>query len=86
MSNTPTRRAATRSPLDHDPARLRRRRVELGRMQIAVAAAAGISSGYLSELEAGTRNPSPGVLTRLAEVLECSAVDLMPAEPAADAR
>ena len=73
------RRAAARTPLDHDPIVLRRRRVELGLTQAAVAEAAGISAAHLSELEGGTRNPSPPTLKRLAETLDCRIADLMPA-------
>ncbi len=82
----PTRRQGARKVFDHDPARLRARRVELGLHQAAVAEAAGISAGTLSELERGTRNPSPPVLLRLAEALQCSTKDLMPAEPQAAGR
>lgn len=84
MQDTPTtRREGARTPLDHDPGAVRRRRVELGLTQAAVAAAAGISAGHLSEIENGTRNPSPPVLSALAEVLECSTTDLMPPKKAA---
>lgn len=78
MPQTNTRRAAARSPLDHDPVELRRRRIEAGRTLIDVAAAADISAGHLSELESGTRNPSPPLLLRLAETLGCTTTDLMP--------
>jgi transcriptional regulator with XRE-family HTH domain len=74
------RRDKARHPLDHDPSKLRKRRVELGRSQAEVADAAGISAGHMSELEGGTRNPSPALFARLAEVLECRTVDLMPTE------
>jgi transcriptional regulator with XRE-family HTH domain len=74
-------RTAGRSPLDHRPAELRRRRIELGRRQYELAEAAGISAGHLSELESGRRNPSPELLVRLAEALGCATADLM-AEPA----
>lgn len=73
-----TRRRSARDPLDHDPVALRTRRVELGRALSDVANDAEISKGHLSELERGTRNPSPGVLKRLAEVLDCATTDLMP--------
>lgn len=38
---------------------------------------AGISIGFLSELETGKRNPSPATLTALAEALGCQSVDIM---------
>ncbi|MDG4832383.1 helix-turn-helix transcriptional regulator [Solwaraspora sp. WMMD1047] len=73
-----TRRAGARHPLDHDPVALRNRRVDAGRTQFDVATAAGISPGHLSELESGTRNPSPPVLAALAKVLGCAITDLRP--------
>lgn len=76
MPNTP-RRAGARHPLDHDPATLRARRVAVGLTQAQVAATAGISAGHLSELESGTRNPSPPVLKQLADALACDSTDLM---------
>jgi transcriptional regulator with XRE-family HTH domain len=54
-----------------------------GRDQTDVATEVGITQSYLSELERGTRNPSPPVLARLAEVLGCNTEDLMPARPTA---
>lgn len=81
MPNT-TRRRSARDPLDHDPVALRTRRVELGRALSDVATDAEISKGHLSELERGTRNPSPAVLKRLAGVLGCETTDLMPKRPA----
>lgn len=75
-----TRRQTARTPLDHDPAALRRRRVALGRTQVEVAAAVDISPGHLSELEGGTRNPSAPLLARLADALQCEIADLMPTQ------
>lgn len=83
MPNTTTRRQAARDPLDHDPVALRARRVSLGLRQYEVANTARISKGTLSELERGTRNPSPVVLRQLAEALQCTIADLMPARRAA---
>ncbi len=81
MPKPRARRVATRTgaryPLDHEPAALRRLRVERGLSQAEVAAAAGTSAGHLSELERGTRNPSPALLGRLAEVLKVRPRDLM---------
>ncbi|GAA2327369.1 helix-turn-helix transcriptional regulator [Dactylosporangium salmoneum] len=78
MPDTATRRDKARSPLDHDPQRLRQRRVAAGLTQAKLAAAAEISASHLSEIEGGTRNPSPAVLVRLAEALHCQPTDLMP--------
>lgn len=79
MTNT-TRRAGARNPLDHDPSALRDRRVEAGLTQAQVAAAAHISAGHLSELEGGTRNPSPPVLKRLAIALGCEVAEIRAAK------
>lgn len=83
MSKTTNRADTARSPLDHDPAELRRRRVAAGRLLVDVATEAGITFSHLSELERGTRNPSPPTLSRLAAALGCTTEDLMPARPAA---
>jgi transcriptional regulator with XRE-family HTH domain len=84
MPNETSARAQPRNPLDHDPAKLRRRRVEAGLTATELAARAECSTGHLSELEAGTRNPSPPLLASLARELGCKTADLMPdAEKAA---
>lgn len=70
-------RARARHPLDHEPAALRTERIKAGKSLTELAEAAGISKGYLSELEKGTRNPSPHVLGRLARELRCEVADLM---------
>ena len=75
------RRVAARDPLDHDPAELRRRRIAAGLAQADVAERAGTSAGHLSELERGTRNPSPALLARLAGVLGCEIADLLARVP-----
>lgn len=49
--------------------RLRAKRHELGLAQDVVAASAGISQEYLSELEGGKKEPSLAVLRRLASTL-----------------
>lgn len=77
MPMTTPRRPAAKRPGDPDPARVRARRVELGLNQRSTAALAGISAGHLCEIERGTRNPSPALLSRLAEVLKCRTRDLM---------
>lgn len=82
MPNPTKRAAAARSPLDHDPGLLRRRRIELGCAQAEIAQRAGVSAGHLSELERGTRNPSPPLLAALARALDCTTADLMPRQPA----
>lgn len=66
-----------RSPLDHDPDELRRRRVAAGFRLVDVAERANISVGHVGELEKGKRNPSPRALARLAVALGCKTEDLM---------
>lgn len=52
--------------------RLRKRRVERGMRQEELAKAAGVSASYLSRIESGQREPSPPLLTDLANALETS--------------
>lgn len=56
---------------------MRRRRVAGGYSGVELAARAGISIGFLSELETGKRNPSPATLTALAKALDCQVEDIM---------
>ena len=50
---------------------IRRQRDDAGRSQAAIARAAGISPGHLSEIEAGTAEPSVGVILAVAAALGC---------------
>lgn len=78
---TGTQGLADRSrPLNHDPNRLRRRRIASGLTGAKLARAARCSPGYLSQLENGLYSASPELLSRLAEALRCQSADLMPAE------
>ncbi|TQE35442.1 helix-turn-helix domain-containing protein [Streptomyces ipomoeae] len=65
---------------NQDPARVRRKRIEAGLTQIALAARAGLSPAHMSSIERGGRGASPKVLARLATVLDCEIADLMPQE------
>jgi transcriptional regulator with XRE-family HTH domain len=56
--------------------RLKAPRVELGLSQDHVAKACKLSPSYLSQLEAGLRNPTVGVLYRLSKVLGVKLEDL----------
>lgn len=58
-------------------ARLRERRRELGRTLAEVAAAADVSTGYLSSIENATSVPSLPVLARLAHALELSLAEIL---------
>ncbi|MGP4093032.1 helix-turn-helix domain-containing protein [Nonomuraea sp. KM90] len=66
--------------LDHDPVRLRRRRVAAGLEAQELARRVGISKSALSRIERGHNNASPPVLERLAQALNCQIADLMPEE------
>lgn len=57
--------------------RLKERRHELGRKLAEVAAAADVSTGYLSTIEKGTSVPSLPVLARLAHALELSLAEML---------
>ncbi len=65
---------------NHDPGRVRRKRIEAGLQQQELARKAGISKPHMSSIEHGRVNPSPGVLRRLADALGCQIPDLMPPE------
>lgn len=49
---------------------VKRRRAQLAISQMELAERAGISSGYVGEIEMGRKFPTPDVLERLAEALE----------------
>lgn len=59
---------------------LRRLRLERGISQEALALEAGVARGYMSGLERGVKNPTIGLLSRIAEVLDCKLTDMV-AEP-----
>ncbi|MFJ6386413.1 helix-turn-helix domain-containing protein [Streptomyces sp. NPDC091972] len=65
---------------NQDPLVVRRKRIEAGLTQGALATKAGISQSYMSLLEKGTCSASAPVLKRLADVLDCQIADLMPPE------
>jgi transcriptional regulator with XRE-family HTH domain len=64
-------------------ARLRARRIDRARSLTETAASAGVSKGFLSQLERGRSRASVATLRRLATVLEISLPELL-AEPEAD--
>lgn len=55
-------------------------RVRAGLSQRALARAAGISSGYMAQIEAGTHDPSPAVAKRLCDALGLTFDDLFDLE------
>ncbi|WP_405930356.1 helix-turn-helix domain-containing protein [Streptomyces sp. NBC_00827] len=69
---------------NQDPARVRRKRIEAGLSQIALAAMAELSPAHMSSIERrgrSGRGASPKVLARLADALGCEISELMPPEP-----
>ncbi|WAZ20247.1 helix-turn-helix transcriptional regulator [Streptomyces cinnabarinus] len=65
-----------RTPVD--PQRLTRRRVEAGLSQNALARAVGVTKQLVSAVSLGKANFSPEVLDKVAQVLGCEIVDLLP--------
>lgn len=55
---------------------LRAAREAIGESQVSVAASAGISQGYLSQLEQDEREPTLSIAARLARALDISLDDL----------
>lgn len=79
MNDSPNR-VKRMAPTNQDPRRLKRRRL-IARMTIRQAAeAAGISTGYVSELERGNRSAGAAVLGQLADAYGCTVEDLLPRE------
>lgn len=74
----PNRLADHSRPLNQDPVRLRRKRVEAGLTGAGLAAAAGCSAPYVSQLQKGRYSASPQMLVKLADALGCEVEDLMP--------
>lgn len=54
------------------------RRAAQGMTQLALAEASGVSQSYLSQVEAGKRDPRMAILVKLAKPLGCKAKDLIP--------
>ncbi|MEU8704163.1 helix-turn-helix transcriptional regulator [Streptomyces sp. NPDC048565] len=61
-----------------DPAQIRRRRIEAGLTQEALAKQAKVSKAHISMIERGAAGASAPLLSRLAEALRCESADLMP--------
>jgi len=68
--------AARRSGKPTVGQRIRAAREALGKSQVDVAAAAGISQGYLSQLEQDQREPTLSVAARVAGALQLSLEEL----------
>ncbi|MFF3884120.1 helix-turn-helix transcriptional regulator [Streptomyces sp. NPDC001914] len=69
-----------RTPLD--PTRLKRRRIERGLSQTALAHQAGVSKQLVCMVEKGTANFSPANLSKITDVLGCDVDDLVPVNEA----
>ena len=65
-----------KAPLDHEPAAVTYAREQAGLTKTQVAAACGVSLSLISEIEAGTRNATPAMIIKLANVLNCPRVVL----------
>ncbi|MFE9454187.1 helix-turn-helix domain-containing protein [Streptomyces sp. NPDC006739] len=77
MTEGPTAHAVSEAPLGDLGHRLATRRVRLGLTRRQTAARAGMATSYLRYLEEHPgAGPGPGVLNRLAEVLECTVTEL----------
>lgn len=74
MESAPRNRRV--SALDHEPESVVYARNKAGLKQAFAAEQLGISPGYLSEIEGGTRNAGPALLIKMAELYNCPIVVL----------
>ena len=74
--------ANTGKPLSQDPRKIRVRRTAAGLSLTQMALQAECSKGHLSEVERGNYSASAPLLARLARVLGCQILDLMPDDDA----
>lgn len=74
MQSTPRGRRV--SALDHEPESVLYARNKAGLKQAFAADQLKISAGHLSEIEGGTRNASPALLIKMAELYNCPIVVL----------
>ena len=44
--------------------------------RVALAREAGINEGYVTKIENGSSNPSPGIIKKLAEALDLNVIDI----------
>jgi transcriptional regulator with XRE-family HTH domain len=66
-----------KDPLDHEPEAVTYARESAGLSKTELADACEVSVSRISEIEAGTRNATPAMLDKLAEVLNCPRVVLV---------
>lgn len=69
-------RSLPKEPLDHEPAAVTYAREQAGLTKTHVAKLCGVSVSLISEIEGGTRNATPAMLIKLADVLNCPRVVL----------
>lgn len=69
-------RRGPKQPLNHEPAAVTYAREKAGLTRAALARMVGVSAGLISEIEKGTRNATPEMLTRLSQALNCPVVVL----------
>lgn len=72
---------STQAPLPQDPERLRRKRIEAGLSQPALAKKAGVHKSTVWRVEEGLNPAEADTLRRLAKALDCEIADLMPPVP-----
>ena len=70
------RRTLPKEPLDHEPAAVTYAREQAGLTKTQVANACSVALSLISEIEAGTRNATPAMIIKLANVLNCPRVVL----------
>lgn len=70
--------SASRAPetLNHEPDAVEYARRKAGLSQSALARELGVAKSLVSEIETGTRNATPAMILKLAEVLNCPVVVL----------
>lgn len=82
-------RTRPKSPLDHEPEAVTYAREKSGLTKTALAETLGVSLSLISEIESGTRNATPQLLTQMAQALNCPLVVLerkrIVVEPSTDA-
>jgi transcriptional regulator with XRE-family HTH domain len=71
-----TPRNPPKDPLDHEPEAVTYARVQAGLTKTQLADACKVSVSLISEIESGTRNATPAMITKLAEALNCPRVIL----------
>ena len=75
MPQTTTGTVRNRTHVDGDL--LRRRRIEAGLRIVDLADKASSTLSHVSDIERGRRQPSPPLLSRIADALRCKPADLL---------